>query len=732
MSIAHSLKTRKFSNSIFTESFVRGLQVPPGFWRRTLSRVGATNFRHRVSDIERISQLLARGASLRLYPVKHLDQQQKETSAPKPLPVMSTAKGASYTLAPVSVLLVQPESEVKTFTSQEQAVEFLAELKMDDAQRNELATAMKAPAANQSPDAQIAAMGVALLENQFVIISNPPKITPPSKNSAENAPAETTADTSSSLGPHEEQGGASSEAAAVGAVVASNEIDETKPPCSLEKVMIKCSHGSNVEITTETRSIPSLNVIATETDKAGFDLISAEIQASALCSSHKNSSFSVSKEHTLTSKTETKIEFKVNCAPWSRSNIFERIWLPSVKPKVYGLSVKNTCEAPDIQVKKVNINVYPDIKWHWSTEINFGKLEFVPGKAKIKYSDFVIDGNVDLTYDGEKYDAKEKYKEYITKPLDGFKKICDSIGKVLEVINDPKAALMRIGTQTDKPKPAEGEDNTDGNETRLVIDWPKLNINYDSTFIENATSHCVEHDYSIKLTAKPLLAIDIQVDVLESMISLAPLPVAELMRYARKRVAQDFEEDQEVGLRGELDIIFTVKSTININESEIKGRQNAAENNVSVEPVKGDIKIPAKLEGAINAEGKWFIISFNVHYEMSGETEWSGSYEFGNDDKGIYFSNTVEFKGIDVTLTKYEEVKVEIESEKLVNNAAFDDFSIEKKFENDSLEGNVKFENGRIKGETTVKAKEEKRWSWLKPDEDAEKQQPIKHYIVKR
>jgi len=182
----------------------------------------------------------------------------------------------------------------------------------------------------------------------------------------------------------------------------------------------------------------------------------------------------------------------------------------------------------------------------------------------------------------------------------------------------------------------------------------------------------------------------------------------------------------------QLDIIFTVKSTVNINESEIKGRQNAAENNVSVEPVKGDIKIPAKLEGAINAEGKWFIISFNVHYEMSGETEWSGSYEFGNDDKGIYFSNTVEFKGIDVTLTKYEEVKVEVESKKSLNNAAFDDFSIEKNIENDSLKGNVKLEDGRIKGEATVKAKEEKRWSWLKPDEDAEKQQPIKYYIVKR
>jgi len=261
---------------------------------------------------------------------------------------------------------------------------------------------------------------------------------------------------------------------------------------------------------------------------------------------------------------------------------------------------------------------------------------------------------------------------------------------------------MRIGTQTDKPKPAEDEDNTDGNETRLIIDWPKLNIDYDSTFVENTTTHCVEHDYRIKLTAKPLLDIDIQVDVLDSMISLAPLPVAELMRYAKKRVEQDFEEDQEVGLRGELDIIFTVKSTININESEIKGRQNVAENNVSVEPVKGDIKIPAKLKGAVKAEGKWFIISFNVHYEMSGDTEWSGSYEFGDDDKGIYFSSTVEFKGIDVTLTKYEEVKVEVETKNEVKNDFLGALDVEVA---STEEMSISLEDGQVKGEATVKAR---------------------------
>lgn len=138
----------------------------------------------------------------------------------------------------------------------------------------------------------------------------------------------------------------------------------------------------------------------------------------------------------------------------------------------------------------------------------------------------------------------------------------------------------------------------------------------------------------------------------------------------------------------------------------------------------------AKLKGAVKAEGKWFIISFTVHYKMKGETEWAGDFEFGNDDTGIYFSNTIEFKGIDVTLTKYEEVKAEVEAKKEVNDGFFDDAELSTKSDNASAE--VKLKDGQIKGEATVKAEDEKRWSWLKPKEDTQKQQPKKYYIVKR
>jgi len=119
---------------------------------------------------------------------------------------------------------------------------------------------------------------------------------------------------------------------------------------------------------------------------------------------------------------------------------------------------------------------------------------------------------------------------------------------------------------------------------------------------------------------------------------------------------------------------------------------------------------------------------------MSGDTEWSGSYEFGHDDNGIYFSNTVEFKGIDVTLTKYEEVKVELETESEGEEGdSADDFlsDIEVKIEGDSIEEKIKFENGQIRGEAAVKSKEEKHWSWLKPSENVNKEKTEKHYIVK-
>ena len=722
-------KAKRFSDESSARQFVSKLRVSDERWPQILRQANGASANRQLTAPEyhrAIAGLMASGA-IKVYKLDHLNGAGRQAV----YPAITTQQSEQYRFVPVSAVLAGEVRETQRFPQgTQQAHDFIEQLGLSDAQLKGVLASLGLPASAGS-----AALAQAIVEEKVVVARAPvPQVKTDgadSESATDTASGETSAK-SATLGPHEVGG-------AAGAVVSVDEAKkEDAPPCSLEGAVVQCSHGRSVKITKETREIPSLSVISTEIKDEGLELISVEIQASELCSSHKSSAFKLSKEHALISTTATKAEFKVSCEKWNRSNLFRRLWLPSIKPKVYTIAIKETCEAPEIETKTVKVHVYPDMKWHWSASINLGKLDFVPGNAEVKYSDPKIDGNVDFTYDGEKHDAKEKYKKYITEPLDGFKKICDAVGKVLKVINDPAAALMRIGTKTNKKKPADGKDNKDGNETRLAIQWPKLLLDYDSALIEKDGATCVDHDYGIKLQATPLLDIDIQVDVLDSMISLAPLPVAELIRYAKKRVEEEIDENQDVGIRGELDIIFTVKSTIDIKSSEIKGRHNASEHDVAVEPVKGSIHIPADLNGVVKAEGKWFVISFAVNYSMEGKTEWAGEYEFGQDDAGIYFSNTVEFKGIDVTLTKYEEVKLEVETEGEEEGEDDEEVSV-----GDFLTGinasvgdedggaKLKLEDGQVKGEATLKAKEEQRWSWMKPEKDTSKKAPIKHYIIK-
>jgi len=720
-------KAKRFSDESSARQFVSKLRVSDERWPQILRQANGASANRQLTAPEyhrAIAGLMASGA-IKVYKLDHLNGAGRQAV----YPAITTQQSEQYRFMPVSAVLAGEVRETQNFQQgAQQAHDFIEQLGLSDGQLKNVLDSLGLPASAGS-----AALAQAIMEGKVVVARAPvPQVKTDgadSESATDTAPGEVPAK-SATLGPHE-AGGAAAAAASVDVAE-----KEDAPPCSLEGAVVQCSHGRSVQITKETRDTPSLSVISTETKDEGLELISVEIQASELCSSHKNSAFKLSKEHALISTTATKAEFKVSCDKLNRSNVFRRLWLPSVKPKVYSIAIKETCEAPEIETKKVEVLVYPDMKWHWSTSINLGKLDFVPGKAEVKYSDPKIDGNVDFTYDGKKHDAKEKYKKYITEPLDGFKKICDAVAAVLKVINDPKAALMRIASQTDKKKPADGKDNKDGNETRLAIQWPKLSIDYDSALVENGSSTYVDHDYSIKLVATPLLDIDIQVDVLESMIALATSPSKELIQYAKKRIEEDFEEGQQVGVRGELDIIFTVKATMDIKSSEIKGLHNVSEHDVTVAPVKGDIQIPAHLKGAVKAEGKWFIISFAVNYKMEGKTEWAGEYEFGHDDIGIYFSNTVEFKGIDVTLTKYEEVKVEVESKKQVD----DDYDVAGvEYKDDLNSGSLKMEDGKVEGEVTLKAKEEQRWSWMKPEKDpetsdgksTEKKPPIKHYFVK-
>lgn len=412
-----TLKAETFWNKESTQQFINNLIVPNGYWREIVkdySTIPSSSSLTSHKIEQKVADLMIQ-AQLKFYPVDIPDIVEH----PPEKRVLKSSDDILYRFTSISSLLLNDTSETKKFKNADEASAFISQLNPSSEQlttiANELNISIPTTAA-LNPNETINAIVNELASGNIVIIADKTSTVPESKKEVENK---------SDVGNRDAGLGTKSDDKDKGKV-------KNTPPCELDWVSIKCKHGRDTGITNKTTVTPNIDVIATESKSAGFDLITAELHASELCTSHKGNPFSIVEQHKLNSKSDTKIELPVSCGTWNVSNMFSRIWLPCVKSKTYTISVNKTCKTNDVKVKKININVYPDMIWNWKTKINFGKLEFAPGKSKVKYSELDISGNAVLNYDGKKHDAMEKYNEYIKKPLDGFKKICDTISTVLE------------------------------------------------------------------------------------------------------------------------------------------------------------------------------------------------------------------------------------------------------------------------------------------------------------
>lgn len=727
--ITDGASSRHASNIFFTDassarSFVQNLDVPVSFWNQ-ISQSYSGEHKHSEELIDQVAHLFFR-RKLLVREVRTLDVEKF------PARNRRLQKGAqSFEFFPADCNVIYNEKACKRFNNKVDALAFINAFNPGTDQLASIVTSLEL--SNTVKDATLLSRGAleeligdALLNGEITVVKEGKNASAPKSDSAPEESPSSAGNREAGLGPDQSY----KQAPAVNFSEEQSAQQVDKPKCSFSMMEVTSSSGREAIINSKSKVIPQLAVLSTETEKKGMESISAVVTVADMCPDHEFSNFMISKEHKIKEKSESKISFDVSCDPWSMNNVFERVWLPSVKPKTYRVTKKSTCEAPDISVQSINVDVYPAMKWHWKTDINFGKLKFIPGKAKVSYSDLAIDGNVDVTYDGEKYDAKEKYKEYITDPLESFKKICDTISKVLEVINDP-TTLMRIGTQAQEPAPEDGSDNEDGNDTKLEIQWPKLAIDYDSSLCEAKQVDLIDHEYSIKIAAKPLLDIDLKVDVLDTLMKVAPFGAGELIKYAKERIAKGFESENSK-LSGEIDVIFSAQTTINVNEGELSGKHNILEHDQSGKPIKGDIDIPVKLQGVVKAEGKWFIISFAINYEIRGEAGWKGEFEIGKDEKGIYVCQFMEFTGIVVTLTRYEEVAEKVEVDTKESELIMDEFGFPLKVnaETDGAEASVKLEDDKIAAEAKLTNEDKHTWSWLEPDENAEKESPRKYYVI--
>lgn len=716
--IPDGVQSRQFNDPVSTKQFIRGLEAQESHWR-FLTLTLAAHISPHISIEEAICQLLINGR-IKVFDITDYVRSRDATASI----VLKGSDNNRVQILPASAQFIQDASNIKDIVSHDEAFQYLAQLEADDEQLRQLAGQLEViPPSSNRLDRQtlLSVLAESIVNRKIVVLEK-------SGNAASSKDSKSSKDldpvTSSMPGNRPPTLGPSSEVSIAAGVV---QKEEKEPICSLVSVTVSAPNGREAIVNSKSKTIPKLAVVATEKNKKGFKEVAAEVQVQEMCGNHNNSSFKVSKEHKLKSRSSSRISLDVSCDSWNINNAFERVWLPSTNPKTYKITAKPTCQAPDMSVTTIEVDVYPDMTWHWETQINFGKLEFIPGQAKVKYSDLAIDGNVKLTYDGEDHDLKEKYKKYIQDPLDGFKKICDVISKVLEAINDP-SSLTRIGTQAKKPPPPEGQDNTDGNETRLVVTWPNLDIKYDATLSESKYVDLVDHEYRISLAADPLLDIDIQVDVLDTLMKVAPAGTGRLIKFAKERIEEGFD-GKNVAFRGELDIIFTAKSTVTITEGQLSGKHNILKHEKSGEPIKGTIDIPVALKGATRVEGKWFFITFDINYSIRGDAGWRGEFEFGKDEKGIYCAQVMEFTGIVVTFTKYEEVSAEVHVSSKRSKNAYARFS-KIKVENDDKTLTASMENGNISGKATKKVEKDTVWKWLEPQRDTATAPSRRYYLI--
>jgi len=647
--VNHIVKAKEFSDSVFTENFVRRLSVPLGFWRRILSRVAAENFKPRASIEARISQLLIRG-TLKLYPVKHLDQQRGGTSGP----VISTAKGMSYKLVPASVLLVEPAAVAKTFTDKEQAVSFLTELEMDDAQRNELAAAMDISAAdkNQPPDIQIAAMALALLENQLVIIANPPPIIAQPNGSMDNAPIESAPDQTSSLGPHEEPGGmylrGSGEVAGVGAVVATSDSKEVEviPKCVYKKFTLTCRHGNTVTLDTAKPAmngdtLPTLQIVSSQNEKLKdasgqpiFDILSVEADIEDVCPTHKTSFISISDSAaTLISpqsngksakfKSPSK-QIKISTG----SSLLKYLWLPNVETdgvNRYKVCALQSCDFNqfDGKGKCIRVEVYPYIKWMLNFSINLGSIK---NDDKPSDNKLAFEGTLKLHQNNEK--ADEFTADY-KKKLQVFE---NTLSNFRNILND---------NIFDKFK--------EGRDIKIDVALPKIALNYDTQFKEKPGSHLVIRTHEFSFQADPFVKIAASVDILPVIVKFLGSWWSNLFNVFFDWIKQKIgKEDGKAHIQAGISFIVEIEGGLSAKFSHT--RDESEKTTLTGEPVTSKIKI--KAEGKAKLDGHIYVIKVQVILKTGLESSIDMGLSLSEEEGAPYVSLDFMFNGIKLYLEK--------------------------------------------------------------------------------
>ena len=342
--------------------------------------------------------------------------------------------------------------------------------------------------------------------------------------------------------------------------------DDEEKVCELTKLTVTCDHDDRKQvITSDSNIVPSLNVVASEKDRSGFEKITATIEANAPCGNHTSSSTSIQPSPMKTTKGTLSNIYELACEPVT--NPLNVLWLPSIKPKRYKVSA-NACDR--FSPAAVEVNVFPKIKWNASVGYSFGNKELdrttnknvttgltdVSNKHTNKSGKF--HGKMELYYDEKKKDLALEYKSGIDKVLSNIDDITDKVDSFLEKICDGKFNDLGV---------------------KFEVFWPNISIKYEAELLEDNDSTEVISNYALTVAADPLIGMKGSLDLFPVLLKAAKstgagAPVAVILEAAQKGVGND---KSIASLQADIKLVFSVdvKTAIKFSTKGTNGKDNA-------------------------------------------------------------------------------------------------------------------------------------------------------------
>ncbi|KAF2082613.1 OmpA family protein [Flavobacterium sharifuzzamanii] len=315
----------------------------------------------------------------------------------------------------------------------------------------------------------------------------------------------------------------------------------------------------------------------------------------------------------------------------------------------------------------IQIKAYPDIKWafefflnltndlsvKWQNKNEFDVKELQKKSGKIgaerrwKQKDASIGFSLKAKWDNEKQ-SKELKAEYETK----FKKAYDifaSIGALADgVTNKTKGTFSDT---VSKSIPAS-----------FIVKPPNLSFTGDWFLAHPQDSKTIiGTDVTIGLRAKPLIGLEVTIDLLGAAIITAAgiisggtaiKGVADLYNLIQGQLKKGIKAgDEKNGLSASVDIYMDliITSTITINtDIKFNTAGKAKDSKLKLES-EAKLKVELKVGVKVKGEAAIVIIKVKAYFEASASAEASVTYAhtFNYDDKGLYYRPKLGFDGMD-------------------------------------------------------------------------------------